>query len=289
MANFIERLFGIKPKDKEPEMEQKAARRIEPFNLQLVGNTITVYPYDQTTYLKRGYQGNSVIYGIISKTARKASEVPGFLYKVKNKSKLARYQSLTKAYSADGLGQAINLKNQSLDEVPETDKYFQLLKNPNPSQSEAQFRESIATMKMIFGGSPVYANMGLSKDNVYSVYSYPSPNVRLKPDMSLMDFDRAWLQFNSAEVELPKEQLYYIRYVNPDIDITGKHLYGQSPMMAGLKNLKASNENVDFMAFSFETRGANGWIMLSYFSFNYLTIKHFNIGIRVAVTGSPLV
>ncbi len=247
MANFIERLFG-----------KAAPRKQQPFNINLIGQTITVYPYSMDTYLKKGYQGNSVIYGMISKIASKAAEVPGVLYKVKKGKNVDRYKAISKSYTPDGLGRMLSTKANTLDEVPDTDQFAKLLAKPNPSQSEAEFRRSVLTMKLIYGGSPVYANMGESGKQVYSVYSYPTPNVRLQADESLMNFSNAWLNFGGRDMLLPREQVYYLRYLNPDINIQGTHLYGQSPMMAGLKNLKASNENVDFMAFMYEKRGANG-------------------------------
>jgi HK97 family phage portal protein len=58
--------------------------------------------------------------------------------------------------------------------------------------------------------------------------------------------------------ELPRDQVYLWKYCNPDYNIDGSHLYGLSPLKAGLMDVTGSNEASRQMAKMYQNGGARG-------------------------------
>ena len=58
--------------------------------------------------------------------------------------------------------------------------------------------------------------------------------------------------------ELDRAKVHLWKYQNPDIDVSGSHLYGLSPLKAGLKDVQSSNEAAIQMAKMYQNGGARG-------------------------------
>ena len=61
-------------------------------------------------------------------------------------------------------------------------------------------------------------------------------------------------------VRFEKEDIIHFKYYNPNFGVAGEQLYGQSPVMAGLKTIDSSKEAHSYKANSFHNGGVHGLI-----------------------------
>jgi HK97 family phage portal protein len=246
---LIERLFGT----------NKKAQRLDSssFQLQYINNVLTIFPTDRAGAMKYGFKGNSTVYSIITKCASKFATIPWYVYKVKNGQRAKQYTAATQQF---GIGpQTVRLKVQAFDEVEnENDPAVKLWHHPNGWQTGGSFRELALTYKLIYGGVPIYADMGVSKTKVQQIMCLPPQFTNIYPDSNLMAVDRAELQVTGMKVDIPRDQLFYWVKQDPDFKSDGAHLYGLSPLKALSRSLAADNYNLDAQAFLFEHKGATG-------------------------------
>lgn len=244
-------------------LQKKAApgslRRIEgpTFQLQYVNNTLTVFPTDRAGAMKLGFKGNSTVYSIITKCASKFATIPWYVYKVADSKKAKQYTAATQQFGITH--QTMRLKEQAFNEIDkENDPAVKLWNHPNDWQTGGSFRELALTYKLIYGGVPIYADMGGSKAKVQQLMCLPPQFTNIYPESNLMEIARAELQVTGMTVDIPKEQLFYWVKQDPDFKSDGSHLYGLSPLKALSRSLAADNYNLDAQAFLFQHKGATG-------------------------------
>ena len=240
--------------------KRKAASVIDPgFTLAWAANGWAIYPTNQKNYIQKGFKGNGTVYSVISKMASKFSTVPFYLYKVKNEQAAKRYNSITgqAQFNIGAMHKLMVLKEQAYDEVT-TSPLIDLLERPNPSQNESDFRNMVMRMKATTGAAPIYANKGISGDQVRSLYCLPTDFMQLWPDESLNHIAKAALNITGLPSEIPIEQLYYWKYNDIEFSTTGQHLYGLSPLQASWNKVKADNDRIEAMGFMFKNKGATG-------------------------------
>jgi len=61
-------------------------------------------------------------------------------------------------------------------------------------------------------------------------------------------------------IDFEAENVVHIKYANPNFDLNGSHLYGQSPLRAALRNTQSSNEALDLNVKTMKSGGAYGFI-----------------------------
>lgn len=226
--------------------------------MQLIwtGSGFSLVPYAVNTYVQDGYTKNSAVYSIVTALADKFSTVPFYVYKVKNRQKARHYIDATKS----GFNQqALTIKAAAMDEVPENDPLAQLMGKPNSYQSESEFRKMWLTFLKLTGMSPVYANTGMVGTKPLSLHVLPSQWVTLKADATLMDVGEVYFSPLGAGVNLlDREKVYLAKYINPDVQTDGSHLYGLSPLKAALLDLQGSTDATKAMAKMYQNGGARG-------------------------------
>ncbi len=105
---------------------------------QFTASTLVVwYDANQQTFIDKGYKGNALVYSIIRKIAEKGKQCPTYVYKETEASKRFRGGK----YSTKELNrvQSIAMRKKELVDVVYTDPVNQLIKNPNPMQTWAEF------------------------------------------------------------------------------------------------------------------------------------------------------
>jgi HK97 family phage portal protein len=238
----------------------KAVNKIEaPFGLVWQKNGFVLQNTDTEKLLNDGYGANSTVYGMIKTMHDKFASIPWILYKVKNQQKAKQYKVLSSGYNEKALMRSLNIKASAFDEVDNDEhELIKIWDKPNAYQTGQQFREQLILFMKATGAAPVYSNKGLSGTKPLSLHSLPSQFIRLQPDPSLQTFDKVFYTITGEQIEIPVDQFLYWRYANPFYTHTGEHIYGLSPLRAGARVLKADNENMDAMAFTFANKGATG-------------------------------
>jgi HK97 family phage portal protein len=228
-----------------------------PVQIYWTGTGFTMISSDVTNYIQQGYNGNSAIYGMVRSMAEKFSSVPFILYKVNSQQKAKRYDQVSKgAYAAN----RHVIRRKAMDEVADGHPVQALIDRPNSYQSTHEFDLMLLTFLKLTGMAPIW---GVKKPNgreVLSLHVLPSQWVTIKPDATLTDVANVYFSPMGADLskEVPRDQVHFIRYMNPDVQTDGRHLYGLSPLKAGLADLTASNDAAKQAARMFQNGGARG-------------------------------
>lgn len=209
-----------------------------------LGDSLVWNPENDDTYINKGYRYNSTVYSIVNLITKAASTIPFVIYEVKSENDLARYKALTSnGIDASIIHKAQVLRKNSLVELDSTELH-ELLKRPNPSQSyNAWIQEIIAFGKLtgnryIFGIAP---ETGMNKGKYKELYVLPSQNMEIHSGGIMEPVKEYSLSYNGT-YRIPANEICHIKDFNPYYDGTGSHLYGMSPLHAGLRVLQANNE-----------------------------------------------
>jgi HK97 family phage portal protein len=227
-----------------------------PMQIMWTGNGFSMVPYAVNSYIKEGYTMNSAVYSIVTALADKFSTVPFYVYKVKSRSKTQKYIDATKSGFNPS---ALAFKSAAMDEVAENDPLAMLLAKPNSYQTDADFRKMWLTFLKLTGLTSVYSNTGLTGSKPLSLHVLPTQWVTLVADGTLMDAAKvSFSPFGGGVNELDRAKVYLAKYVNPDVQTDGSHLYGLSPLKAALLDMQGSSDATKAMAKMYQNGGAKG-------------------------------
>jgi HK97 family phage portal protein len=203
---------------------------LDDYVLRQIAN-IAIYPdYGNDTYLK-GYTGNGDVFTVINKITEPASTVPVF------------------QYDKDG-------------EIVEAGRMIQLLNNPNPYMSRAEFIEASLTFYFIFG-------------NCFNAFETVPNGLNANLPIRLDVLPPQWMEFvlgtvlspiqgykflmNGSVMDYEKKQVLHWKEFNPDYDTQGSgHLLGMSRLKPILKSVVGSGSAYDALVSSFQHQGAVG-------------------------------
>jgi len=258
MASIFDRFKGLLTKNQQSTNEA--------FNKAIynyLGDTLVWNPENDDTFINKGYRYNSTVYAIVNLITKTASTIPFTVYEIKSENDLARYKALTSnGIDTSVLHKAEMLRKQSLVELEHTELH-ELLKRPNPAQSyNAWIQEIIAFGKLtgnryIFGIKP---ETGANKDKFRELYVLPSQNVEIHSGGIMEPVKEYTLSYNGT-YRIEANDVCHIKDFNPYFDGTGSHLYGMSPLHAGLRVLQANNEAVSTGVKYLQNQMARGVLM----------------------------
>jgi HK97 family phage portal protein len=229
-----------------------------------------IYPHiDQSEAVTEGYASNADVYSIISRKSQMAASIPFYVYKVKGaegKKMLREYKTLMggERLTERALQRAAFLKVKALEEVAEDNPLNQLLQNPNPEESQAEFLEKCYGFLDITGNAYIYKerlSMGANEGKVKYIQTLPSQFMKIVPDGTAPTLGIAgYIMFLWGEYGIKKENVIHLKYFNPDYQPDGSHLYGMPPLQAGAKTLARSNSAVDSSTAQFQHGGPAGFV-----------------------------
>jgi HK97 family phage portal protein len=229
---------------------------------QFTASTLVVwYDANQQTFIDKGYKGNALVYSIIRKIAEKGKQCPTYVYKETEASK--RFRS--GKYSTKELNrvQSIAMRKKELVDVVYTDPVNQLIKNPNPMQTWAEFLDNMLTWYNTSGEIFVYGfqpTEGINKGKIQEMYVMPSNYVEIVAG-NLFEPVRGYkLIIGDQNIEIPADQVLHIKTTNLTWDLNGAQLRGMPPLLAGLTTLQANNEATEAKQKTFQNGGAKGII-----------------------------
>lgn len=190
---------------------------------------------NKKTYVDSGYRENITVYSLVKLIASKVAD--------------AKFRGVT----YDSKGEEIDL--------PMNDTINKVLKRPNENDRQQQFIEALASWLLLTGDFYIYKLRfisGADKGKVNKLYYLPAQYVQIIGGGWYEPVKGYKLIIGDQEVVFPKEDITHIKYFNPNWDISGSQLYGQSPLEAALKTIQSSNEATNSKIKAFINGGVAG-------------------------------
>lgn len=228
-----------------------------------LGDQLVWNPEKDDTYINKGYRFNSTIYSIVNLINKAASTIPFQVYEVQKENDLKRYKALTSGeLNTSVLGKAERLRKRALVELEHTELH-ELLNRPNPAQSFYSFLQEIIAFGKLTGNRYVYGitpDTGLAAAKFKELYVLPSQVVEINSGGLMQPVKEYTLEYNGSH-RIPAEMVLHIKDFNPYYDGTGSHLYGMSPLKAGLRSMDANNEALTTGVKYLQNQTARGVLM----------------------------
>ena len=236
-----------------------------------IGTSGSTYdPKQKSLYLEKGYQANSFVYSIIQAQARKTAAVPYFIKKVESEQKAKSFQrEIKRSNIADPQIKRFLKDLEAKAFVPGDDNLDFPLEKPNVSQSWSEFLAMYKTYMKISGNAFIYMvspEDGANADTPIAMYLLPSPliDIVVKEGADLLidenPVDSYMLIEGAQYIPFESKDVVHIKYPNPEFNLNGSHLYGQSPLRAAAKSLESSNEAMNNNIKTMKNSGAFGLI-----------------------------
>lgn len=209
-----------------------------------IGNNLISSTENDDTYINKGYRFNSTVYSIVNLISKTAANIPFQIYEVKNENDLKRYKSLTSgSVTTTSLINSNIIQKKALVGVQDTDLH-ELLNRPNPAQSFNSWIQEIIAFGALTGNRYIYGiapNTGVNSGKYKELYVLPSQVVEIHSGGLMKPVKEYTLEYNGT-YKIPAEFICHIKNFNPYYDGSGSHLYGMSPLKAGLRSMDANNE-----------------------------------------------
>lgn len=231
-----------------------------------VGAGLTKYDIKSQTYVDKGYNENSDVYAVVSQIARKFASVNPLLNEVKDENSLKSLKKLyvkslsPQEYITKGKLQSKALDNKEIDEP---------LSKPNWYQSETEYKELWETMMLLTGNAYQWmlrVKDGPNAGKPLARFLLPSHMIQivLKENAKLESTESAishyMLVFGNSYIKFEAEDVIHSKFANPNYDLQGSHLYGQSPLRSVLIDMQIQNVTKDNSAKSMKSGGSYGFI-----------------------------
>lgn len=244
MASFLQRIRNsIKAFGNQQTNEQ-----YNRFIYDVLGkNQITNSQYNDD-FIDKGYKFNPTIYSLIQLISKSAITVPYKIYQKLDESAVKEYKGLlSNGLNEDSVFKSKLMRKHIFEEV-EHSALGKLLERPNPAQSFSVFLQELISFGKLTGNRFVY---GIAPENgenkgIYSqIYNLPAHLIEIKSDGIFKPVSKYTMMYNKNKYELSSEEVLHIADFNPDYQGDGTHLYGQSPIEAGMRVLTTANEAVE--------------------------------------------
>lgn len=258
MATFFDRFKSL--------INTKSQNTSEQYNRAIynwLGNTIVWNTENDETYINDGYRKNATIYSIINLITKAASTIPYHIYEKVNDNSYKRYKALS-----NGIGdpnvmiKAQMLKKHALVEL-EHSELHKLLERPNPAQSYASWITEMIAFGKLTGNRYIYGigpETGENINKYTELYIMPSQIMEINSGGIMKPVESYTIEYNGT-YHIPAEQMCHIKDFNPYFDGTGSHLYGQSPLKAGLRSMTTNNEATESGVKFLQNQTARGILM----------------------------
>lgn len=267
--NFIQRgMFSLM----KPSVKKHLNNLFNEAFFGMVGQTGSNYDADGKTYIESGYNVNSNVYSIIQQQARKTADVPYFIKKVEDHQKARQFGLEIKRGNTNDpqTKQFIkSLGKKAFSSNPQAETLEMPIAKPNIFQSWSEFFSLYKTFLKLNGNVYIYQLMpeeGANAGIPIAFYLLPSHlmNIVLKPGANMLlnesPVDYYTLIYQNKFIQFTDESVIHIKYSNPNFDLDGSHLYGQSPLRAALKNIESSNEGMNQNIKTLKNSGVYGFI-----------------------------
>jgi HK97 family phage portal protein len=241
MASVLDRFRNLITKN-----AQQTAAQYNKAIYQFLGESIVWNPENDDTYIRDGYRRNATIYSLVNLITNAATTIPFQIYEKVNENEVKRYKSLTSgSVDAQSLLKANLIRKNAMVELQGTELH-QLLERPNAAQSYSSWISELIAFGKLTGNRYIYGiapETGMNKGKYKELYVMPSQIMEIVSGGIMQPVKNYRIEYQGA-YDIPAEDVCHIKDFNPYYDGTGSHLYGQSPLRAGLRSLTTNNEAV---------------------------------------------
>lgn len=225
-----------------------------------LGNNIIWNAENDQTYIDKGYRQNATIYSLVNIIINACSTIPFQIFEIKSESEFKRYKALTSALTPEAMLKAQIMRKHTMVELEHTNIH-ELLERPNPMQSYGSFIQELIAFGKLTGNRYIYGiapETGLKQYK--ELYVLPSQLVEIHSGGIMQPVKEYSLQYNGSH-KIPADVICHIKDFNPNYNLSGSHLYGQSPLKAGLRSLQTNNEATETGVKYLQNQTARGVLM----------------------------
>jgi HK97 family phage portal protein len=241
MASVFDRFKNLITKN-----AQQTAAEYNKAIYQFLGESIVWNPENDDTYIKDGYRKNATIYSLVNIITNAATTIPFQIYEKVNENEVKRYKALTSgSIDANSIYKANLIRKNAMVELEETELH-KLLERPNAAQSYSSWISELIAFGKLTGNRYIYGiapETGMNQGKYKELYVMPSQIMEIVSGGIMQPVQKYRIEYQGA-YDIPAEDICHIKDFNPYYDGTGSHLYGQSPLRAGLRSLTTNNEAV---------------------------------------------
>lgn len=241
MASVFERFRNLITKN-----AQQTAAEYNKAIYQFLGESIVWNPENDDTYIRDGYRKNATIYSLVNIITNAATTIPFQVYEKVNENEVKRYKSLTSgSIDANSIYKANLIRKNAMVELEGTELH-KLLERPNAAQSYSSWITELIAFGKLTGNRYIYGiapETGMNQGKYKELYVMPSQIMEIVSGGIMQPVQKYRIEYQGA-YDIPAEDVCHIKDFNPYYDGTGSHLYGQSPLRAGLRSLTTNNEAV---------------------------------------------
>ena len=258
MASLLDRFKNLISKN-----AQQTATEYNRAIYNWLGESIVWNPENDDSYITEGYRKNSTIYALVNLITKAATTIPFQVYEKTNENDYKRYKAMTSGtFDASTIHKAAMLQKRSLVELQDTELH-KLLERPNPSQSYNSFISELIAFGKLTGNRYIYGigpDTGANVGKYTELYVMPSQIMEIVSGGIMKPVSKYKIEYNGT-YEIDASEICHIKDFNPYYDGTGSHLYGQSPLRAGLRSLTTNNEAVQTGVKYLQNQTARGLLM----------------------------
>ena len=239
MASFFDRFNFSKKNQNTNEQYNRAI-------YNWLGNSVLWNNENDDSYITEGYQKNATIYSLINLITKAATTIPFQVYEKTNENDYKRYKALTSGMmDAASIQKASLLQKNALVELQDTELH-KILERPNPAQSYNAWLTELIAFGKLTGNRYIYGigpDTGANVGKFTELYVMPSQVMEIISNGIMEPVSKYKLEYNGTKY-IDASEICHIKDFNPYYDGTGSHMYGQSPLRAGLRSLTTNNEAV---------------------------------------------
>ena len=258
MASFLDRFKSLINKN-----AQQTAIEYNKAIYNWLGDSIVWNSENDNSYITEGYRKNATIYSLINLITKAATTIPFQVYEKTNENDYKRYKALTSGMmDASSIQKASILQKRALVELHDTDLH-KLLERPNPAQSYNSWITELIAFGKLTGNRYIYGigpDNGPNEGKFTELYVMPSQVMEIVSGGIMEPVSQYKLEYNGTKY-IDASDICHIKDFNPYYDGTGTHLYGQSPLRAGLRSLTTNNEAVQTGVKYLQNQTARGVLM----------------------------
>lgn len=233
-----------------------------------IGTKFTHYDPNGQTYVDKGYNLNSTVFSIVDQASTKLSSVPCFLKKIEDKKTKSQLDQILQTKRRLSPGEfarkrILESKAYSQSEIKEP------LDVPNYYQTWEAF-DALWETFMLLNGNAYWYNMapsdGPNKGQPLQCFLLPSQymEIVMKPESKTIalesPIDYYMMIMGNTYIQFPADTIIHTKYPNPNYDLNGSQLYGQSKLRAGLQDLNINNSATEQNIKSIQNGGVYGFV-----------------------------
>lgn len=228
--------------------------------IRYFGGQIVPYTDDKLAYIQKGYSYNDIVYSIIRLIVEKAKVAPWAIYTIKDQKAYQHYRAAERKKSIS-LKELSSLQSKALELYTQDSYLNDLLEWPNENETWADNNEGLWGYKLLTGDYFEYwptFDGGLNAGKPSSLSGLPPQYMLIESGKTLPLTPEKYFLMLGGRIEFAKEIILHEKYFNPEWDIYGRQLLGQSPLKAALRRLQRNNEAVTAGAAAFRNGGVRG-------------------------------